>query len=219
MKAKKEICVVLDLDDTLYHEYEYQQSGFLAVEEYCNLVYCVNVSGFLSQQSLAGETDVFSLLCKKLGLPEKCKDSFLWIYRNHYPDIRLSEEAREFIGFVQKSFSHIAIITDGRSVTQRLKLHSLELNHLPVFISEEWGECKPGFIRFEKVQAEFKADLYFYIGDNPKKDFLAPNKLGWTTVCLKDKGFNVHSQSVAGLSKEYFPDFWVDSFGEILSIF
>ena len=27
---------------------------------------------------------------------------------------------------------------------------------------------------------------YFYVADNPKKDFIVPNKLGWRTVMIED---------------------------------
>ena len=30
--------------------------------------------------------------------------------------------------------------------------------------------------------------------DNPDKDFIAPNNLGWTSICLIDKGLNIHKQ-------------------------
>lgn len=36
--------------------------------------------------------------------------------------------------------------------------------------------------------------MFYYIGDNLRKDFVAPNKLGWQTICLLDNGENIHSQ-------------------------
>lgn len=38
------------------------------------------------------------------------------------------------------------------------------------------------------------ASGFMYVGDNPKKDFIAPNALGWETVCLLDDGRNIHKQ-------------------------
>ena len=37
-------------------------------------------------------------------------------------------------------------------------------------------------------------NTYCYIGDNPTKDFIAPNILGWTSYCLLNKGWNIHPQ-------------------------
>jgi putative hydrolase of the HAD superfamily len=55
---------------------------------------------------------------------------------------------------------------------------------------------------------------YIYIADNPKKDFITPNKLGWTSICLLDKGQNVHSQNF-DLPKVFLPQFFINSFQEI----
>ena len=35
---------------------------------------------------------------------------------------------------------------------------------------------------------------YYYIADNPAKDFIAPNALKWTSICLLDQGKNIHPQ-------------------------
>ncbi len=58
------------------------------------------------------------------------------------------------------------------------------------------------------------AENYIYIADNPKKDFITPNKLGWTSICLLDKGQNVHEQVFTN-SIEYNPLFIIKSFNEI----
>jgi putative hydrolase of the HAD superfamily len=56
---------------------------------------------------------------------------------------------------------------------------------------------------------------YVYIADNTQKDFVTPNKLGWTTICLLDNGHNIHKQNFE-LSKEYLPQFRINSFEEII---
>ena len=56
---------------------------------------------------------------------------------------------------------------------------------------------------------------YVYIADNPKKDFTTPNKLGWTSICLLDKGQNVHPQDFS-LPIEFLPHFFINSFDEII---
>lgn len=35
----------------------------------------------------------------------------------------------------------------------------------------------------------------YYIGDNVLKDFITPNKLGWTTICLIYQGKNIYTQN------------------------
>jgi putative hydrolase of the HAD superfamily len=56
---------------------------------------------------------------------------------------------------------------------------------------------------------------YIYIADNPNKDFITPNKLGWTSICLLDRGQNVHQQNFK-LSIDLLPHYSVNSFEEII---
>ena len=48
------------------------------------------------------------------------------------------------------------------------------------------------------------ADFY-YVGDNPKKDFIAPNVLGWETICLLDSGCNIRPQEFLSVSTAALP--------------
>ena len=54
---------------------------------------------------------------------------------------------------------------------------------------------------------------FTYVGDNLKKDFIAPNALGWQTVCLKDDGRNIHRQEVEDLEEEMRPKRWIEGLG------
>lgn len=55
---------------------------------------------------------------------------------------------------------------------------------------------------------------FTYVGDIPQKDFLAPNSLGWNTICLLD-GQNIHKQDFS-LPKEYLPKVRINSLYEIV---
>ena len=57
---------------------------------------------------------------------------------------------------------------------------------------------------------------YFYIGDNPQKDFITPNELGWTTIGLMDNGQNIHTQTSIG--GNYNPQFWINDITELIKI-
>jgi putative hydrolase of the HAD superfamily len=216
MNSRHSLCVVFDLDDTLYQERDYQLSGFRAVAEYCRLIYGRDLLREILLWDQSGELDVFEQVCVELGVPASCKESFIWVYRNHLPDISLSERAAGVLNRIQDLVTSVAVLTDGRSTTQRLKLKALGLSSLPAFISEEWGDSKPGKARFEAIQRQFKADGYWYVGDNPKKDFLAPNELGWHTVGLRGGEHNVHSQDTSRLSEAYLPQIWVDRLDQLI---
>ena len=52
--------------------------------------------------------------------------------------------------------------------------------------------------------------------DNPQKDFIAPNRLGWATIGLLDSGSNIHGQKLDGLSDEQLPSVWIEKIEELL---
>lgn len=203
--------IVFDLDDTLYKEREYQRSGFLAVIEWAQSVY-----GKLNEKTLQrlcassdANADFLSEVCNVLKLPLTVKDSLLWVYRLHDPKISLGDEVKELLRHINARF-HVGILTDGRSASQRLKVKALGLDDYPLYISEEYGEEKPSMLRFKKVMNDFPGMNYVYVGDNPAKDFIAPNCLGWKTIGVRDDGSNIHPQDVLCATPQMQPDLWID---------
>jgi putative hydrolase of the HAD superfamily len=59
-------------------------------------------------------------------------------------------------------------------------------------VTDDWGRdrWKPHPIGFEHIMEQLRgpADGYVYIGDNPRKDFIAPRSLGWRTVRIRRDG-------------------------------
>ncbi|MCM8525224.1 MAG: HAD family hydrolase [Lentisphaeraceae bacterium] len=211
-------CVVFDLDDTLYKEKEYVLSGLKAVAEFVSKLYGKDFHINLREWYNQGEKDIFSKLCNALQLPESVKSSFIWKYRLHEPDISLDNETAKVLSALQNDNVITIILTDGRSVTQRLKLGSLGLENLPIYISEEYSSEKPEKIRFEKIESKHKAKHYFYIGDNPKKDFLAANELGWVSIGLIGDEDNIHSQNMENLEEIYLPQFSANSISAVYKL-
>ena len=209
--------VVFDLDDTLYPEWEYKKSGLLYLINLVNHLYGEGACRYsLSVDALAASNDFIGNIADAYNLPEKVKESLLWLYRTHKPSIKLKPHVENVITTLEKACGAIAIITDGRSVTQRLKIESLGLSRLPLYISEEYSSEKPSPDRFIKIMSEFKRRNYFYIADNPQKDFLAPNSLGWKTIGLKGDKCNVHSQRLHEISNDFLPSVWINSLSELL---
>ncbi|MCM2295576.1 HAD family hydrolase [Rhodoferax sp.] len=211
-----ETVVVLDLDDTLYKEADYHASGFAEVCRWIEQLYGKSLALDLLALQKAGEPDLLAGLCRVAGLPISVKESLLWIYRLHEPAIRLTPFVQDLLERLQTK-CNLAIITDGRSISQRQKIKALGLSRFPAYISEDYGADKPSPLRFELIMRHMPASRQIYVGDNPKKDFLAPNSLGWTTLGLRDDGRNIHSQNLDGLQPEQLPQFWIDSLDEILN--
>jgi putative hydrolase of the HAD superfamily len=80
-------------------------------------------------------------------------------------------------------------------ITQKNKVASLNIEDYfqKVYFTDYWGHeyWKPNTFVFEKIQNEFyeHANNLIYISDNPSKDFIAPNKLGWDSILInRDTG-------------------------------
>ena len=74
-----------------------------------------------------------------------------------------------------------------------------------IVISESFGSEKPCEENNRYFMKKFpECSDFTYVGDNPKKDFLASNSLCWKTICLFDDGLNIHKQDFS-LPKDYLP--------------
>ena len=82
------------------------------------------------------------------------------------------------------------MLTDGFLPAQKLKVQALGIEKFfrCIIYTEELGrDCwKPSPTGFEKIlhTLEVKPENSVYIADNEKKDFIAPNKLGFFTIKL-----------------------------------
>ena len=174
--------VVFDLDDTLIAEHDYQISGIVAVEKYLESLYSIPIKGALLDAHGRGVYDIWGHACDLLGLPSSVVNTLSWVYRLHTPQIQLQPGVSSLLATLRSLCVPIAILSDGRSVTQRLKLKAIDLLDIPSFLSEEWCSTKPDSARFQAIVERWPDHRYTYIGDNPAKDFQAPTKLGWLTL-------------------------------------
>ena len=201
---------VFDLDDTLYSERDFEKSGIEFVYNNFNIKN-IELKAILNnrknwiEQIIDGSNNQITL------------QMVLDIYRNHFPTIQLYKDAKVFLEKLLSQGNEMSLITDGRSITQRNKLKALgvESYFKNIIISEEINSEKPSEYNFRMVMNNKNADTYIYIADNPNKDFITPNKLGWTSICLLDRGQNVHKQNFK-ISSEYLPLFLINSFEEII---
>lgn len=203
--------VVFDLDDTLYPEEAYVCSGITAVCSLAAGLHGKNHAAELLAQREAGGPDWLTTLCALLPHAPSMREGLLWAYRLHDPCIALSPEVRRTVDAAIDRAKAVAILTDGRSITQRLKLRALGLASLPVYISDEYGGAdKPDPARFRAIMRDFPAASYVYVADNPAKDFVAPNALGWQTIGVRTDAAGIHHQDGTA-PKTHAPDLWISS--------
>ena len=213
--------VVFDLDDTLYNEVDFLKSAYKEIS--IKIAGEINVSNEVVYEDMIeyfyGKKNVFKDILLKynshLNLPE-----LLNLYRNHKPQINLSEDKIEVLSFFKSKNINMGLLTDGRSVQQRNKIEALNLNQwfAEIVISEEFGSEKPNINNYTHFEKVFGDRHYYYIADNLSKDFISPNKLNWTTICLKDSGQNIHKQNAEILDDIYLPKHTISSFKRILDI-
>ena len=140
------------------------------------------------------------------------------MYRGHHPNITLDSDTSSMLKYL-KSYGETGLITDGRSITQRNKIKALGLEDYfdKILISEEMGYSKPDFRLFQQFH-EYNANTYFYIANDTSKDFLAPNQLGWKTICLIDSNnINIKKQEF-NLKNEYLPIFKINKLSDLKEI-
>ena len=201
--TQKSKVVVFDLDDTLYKERGYLLSAYREIAAKMESRY--GLEGIFDRMHKwwqEGE-NVFQRLIDMYTL-DLTIDDLLAIYRSHVPAIRLDEETKCLLDRLHQH-AVLGLITDGRSLTQRHKVEALGLtaymDDADILISEETGFEKPSEEPFRHFMARYPSCTYYYIGDNPAKDFVAPNHLGWTSICLLDDGWNIHPQDFHHLTR------------------
>lgn len=218
-------CVVFDLDDTLYLERDYALSGFKAVNHYLQKL---GVEGFLepawSLFQAGKRKNIFNAALDSINAPydESLISTLVWVYRNHIPDIALLPDAKKALSQLTGTY-RLGLITDGFSVSQKSKISSLGLDKVigHIVVTDDLGSnreyWKPHIKAFLEISDFFSVphSCCAYIGDNPIKDFLGANKLGWLTVQVKREG-RVHDD--IEVAPEFRADYEIASLDELGSL-
>lgn len=204
--------IVFDLDDTLYPEREFVRSGFHAAANFLDDSQSHELFEIMWHYYQQGVVDVFSRIIAERSV-EIPKTELIECYRRHIPQLQLAPKVIALLDMLKVKGHPLGLITDGRSITQRNKIDALGLSKwgFEIAISEEIGAAKPASTSFLRMQAIFPDRPLVYLGDNPAKDFVAPNRLGWTTICLQASETNIHEQDFSSLAEEYLPQYLIES--------
>ena len=211
--------VVFDLDDTLYWEKDFVSEGIKAViEEIAHKALLKRREAEHILESSSSVSEGFDALERTIANTNLCDCAsgatpytvadMLMAYRFCQPKLSLRPEALLLLEALSTHHIPMALITDGRGLTQRNKIKALHLDRFipePFWlISDEIGYDKLSKQPFKWLMSLFPMEADFvYVGDNPRKDFIWPNRLGWTTfMILNPDGSSVHSQKIE-LAEEY----------------
>ncbi|MBM1106755.1 HAD family hydrolase [Aurantibacter crassamenti] len=212
IKIDSKTVIVFDLDDTLYNEIDYLRSAYIEIAKKVDAQNWREL--FVQMFSLyRNKENVFDFLTSSYPIS---KEDLILSYREHYPNINLFPGVLAFIEAIKAKDGKIAIITDGRELTQTSKIKALGLTSLidAIVISEVIGSEKPADRNFTTIEKKFPGCQYYYIADNLKKDFISPKKLGWQTIGLIDKGLNIHNNASSFMNDIHKPANFIFDFNE-----
>jgi putative hydrolase of the HAD superfamily len=183
--------LIFDLDDTLYDERIYVESGLRAVAALGRSKF-----GWDSEASFRFMLDVLDRegrgavfdrwLAAHNSYSRKLVQACLRCYRGHTPRLWLNDQARVLLP--QLKDYPLYLVTDGHKIVQQRKIEALGIAPLfrRVFITHRYGvkNAKPSTYCFERI-LELESCTWpemTYIGDNPAKDFVSLNRQGANTV-------------------------------------
>jgi len=183
--------VVFDLDDTLYPEVTFFQSGLKAVSKSLSKELRINWKNIYAEMLLINEIDgrgkIFDIFLEEHGIfTNSLLQNMISKYRNHNYEIQIEENMMQFLLSLKDKSKYI--VTDGHKLVQSRKIAALKIfDHFDrIYITNRFGinKQKPSLYCFNKIANLEKTRLseIIYIGDNPKKDFVNLNKAGAVTI-------------------------------------
>ena len=193
--------VVFDLDDTLVAERDYVRSGYAAVAEHVRRLTgrSDEFEEWLWQRFLGGQSEgALGAMNAAFGLRLNGQvQELIKVYREHVPAIRAIDGMPSLLAGLHET-RRLGLLSDGFLPGQRLKLAALRLERFfdAVVFTEELGRSawKPAPHGYELMAAmlDLPQRTCAYVADNPAKDFISPNRLGWRTIQIVRPG-QVHS--------------------------
>ena len=223
----KPAALVFDLDDTLFPERDFVRSGIAAAGRWLQRER--GIHGFTAvARSLYGDGvrgTIFDETLERLGIEDAGAriPQLVEVYRAHRPRLALHPDARWALGRFARRIK-LGLITDGYARTQRNKVASLGLG--PVFdavvftddLGRKHWKPSPRPFRAMMQALECAGPECVYVGDNPAKDFVAPNRLGWLTVQIVRPGGEYRATAIGALPKGHRPRHVIRSLRELTAI-
>lgn len=186
-----DLCLVFDLDDTLYPEASYARSGLRAAgiwaEREMGIAGLVPTLLGLFDSGRRGDVFDAALVQHGHAAGAAIVARLVDVYRSHTPELALFEDAAWALTHYGAHLP-LGIITDGYADVQRAKVAALgvasRFRHI-VYTDALGGRAawKPSPAGYEAIErAVPEATAFAYVADNAAKDFVAANARGWRTI-------------------------------------
>jgi putative hydrolase of the HAD superfamily len=180
--------VCFDLDDTLYPYAEYARAGFLAAaDRLAELTGTRLHDELLALYFEEGATeDTFDVLLERHGLDATLTPALVEAYHASTGPLVTYPETRGVLSELGTSH-RLGLITDGRGGDSKLDRLDLRGYFDAVLVNYPLGLTKHEPEPFEHVLDTLGVapEHAVYVGDDPRVDFLVPNRLGMRTVRVR----------------------------------
>jgi putative hydrolase of the HAD superfamily len=208
--------VIFDLDDTLYDEVDYCRSGFGAVTDFlagkAGYPPAKRIFEILWKEfSRGNHKTTFNAALEQLGIQydNTLIEQLIEVYRNHIPNIKLPQDSAGVLQQLSRKYA-IGLLTDGFLPAQQLKVQALGIEKYfkCIIYTEQLGrDCwKPSPVGFEKLLQALNAKPQntAFLSNDEKKDFIAPNKLGFSTIrIIRPASIHTKPASQPGAAAQY----------------
>lgn len=187
------LAVVFDLDDTLYPERDYVRSGYRAVADaLAQPARADEFFAWLWNRFLAGHAaGALDALAEAfdLRLDKPAINRLIALYRSHPCRLSPYGGTVDLLSLLRPHY-RLGLLSDAFLPGGRMKLAALGLERFfdAAVFTDELGPdrqfWKPSPVGFEKIAQALGVPVSScaFIGDNPAKDFQAPNAFGALTI-------------------------------------
>lgn len=187
--------IIFDLDDTLYDEVTFVDSGFKAVAGYLNRNFSLNKSEVFKvlkkHFARSGRGKIFdnTLADFNLKATKKLINQAVAVYRQHQPKIKTFPGIKFYLNKLRRQGIFLVLVTDTRWQVQQRKVKALGLESYfdLIIYTDKFGVNKSNHEIIKKVLRRFKisAPEAALVGDDPTVDFIGAKKLGCRTIRLR----------------------------------
>jgi putative hydrolase of the HAD superfamily len=203
--------IVFDLDDTLYPERNFVESGYRAVARHVADFYGGDfdrlVSTMITTWESHGRNMVFPALLKQFPEIPISMSELIHVYRRHTPQISMFPGYRELLRELGSHY-RMGIITDGMPEVQERKVMALGLEGIVNAIIYSWrygsDKQKPHPLPFRLMLASLQTypESSLFVGDNLEKDWKGAQAAGMKYVHVRNSQSDANGGSVARILPE-----------------
>lgn len=197
LRSKRIKAVIFDLDDTLYNQMQHLAGAYLSVGRLMNRLFGLNPlevkRNLLKLAKVKGSASgmLFNILLENYKIKpenELLNRMISTFYSYKLTKLEPYKDAANLLRMLKKKGLKLGLLTEGRPELQKAKLEALGFKKLfdDVIVTDELGGRykKPNPEGFSEIAKRLgvKPEESIYLGDNPKKDFIGPRKIGMLTV-------------------------------------